>query len=88
MAAGSLAFLQLGRAEDPSFTVKNVIVTAIWPGATAADMQAQVADRMEKKLQELPFFEKVSTYTKPGFTAMNVQFRDSTPAREVPQLFY
>ena len=51
-------------------------------------MQDQVADRIEKKLQELPWFDKVVTYTKPGFTAMNVGFRDNTPAREVPQLFY
>jgi multidrug efflux pump len=85
---GTLSFQRLGRAEDPSFTIKNVIVTAIWPGATPQEMQAQVADRIEKKLQELPYFDKVSTYTKAGFTAMNVQFRDYTPSREVPQLFY
>jgi multidrug efflux pump subunit AcrB len=85
---GTLSFLRLGRGEDPSFTIKNVIVTAVWPGATAQEMQDQVADRIEKRLQELPYFDKVITYTKPGFTAMNVGFRDNTPAREVPQLFY
>jgi multidrug efflux pump len=85
---GFLSFRSLGRAEDPNFTIKNVIVTAIWPGATAQEMQDQVSDRIEKKLQELPWFDKVVTYTKPGFTAMNVGFRDNTPAREVPQLFY
>jgi multidrug efflux pump len=63
-------------------------VTAIWPGATAQEMQDQVADRIEKKLQELPYFDRVQTYTKPSFTAMQVVFRDFTPAREVPQLFY
>ena len=86
--AGYLSFQRLGRAEDPNFTIKNVIVTASWPGATAREMQDQVADRIEKRLQELPWFDKVITYTKPGFTAMNVGFRDNTPAREVPQLFY
>jgi multidrug efflux pump len=86
--AGYLSFGRLGRAEDPNFTIKNVIVTAAWPGATAREMQDQVADRIEKRLQELPWFDKVITYTKPGFTAMNVGFRDNTPAREVPQLFY
>ncbi|HEV2558556.1 MAG TPA: efflux RND transporter permease subunit [Microvirga sp.] len=86
--AGFLSFRGLGRAEDPNFTIKNVIVTASWSGATAREMQDQVADRIEKRLQELPWFDKVVTYTKPGFTAMNVQFRDNTPAREVPQLFY
>src|SRR5438477_756970 len=86
--AGLLSYRSLGRAEDPSFTIKVVIVSAIWPGATAADMQDQVADPIEKKLQELPYFDKVTTYTKPSFTAMQVAFKDNTPAREVPELFY
>ena len=86
--AGTLSFLRLGRAEDPNFTIKVAIVTALWPGATAREMQDQVADRIEKKLQELPYFDKVTTYTKPSFTAMQVVFRDNTPAREMPQLFY
>ncbi|MBB5049678.1 multidrug efflux pump subunit AcrB [Rhodopseudomonas rhenobacensis] len=85
---GLFSYQRLGRAEDPSFTIKVVIVSAIWPGATAAEMQAQVADPIEKKLQELPYFDKVQTYSKPGFTAMNISFRDNTPPKEVPQLFY
>ena len=85
---GLLSYRSLGRAEDPSFTIKVAVVTAMWPGATAADMQAQVADPIEKKLQELPYFDKVTTYTKPAFTAMQVAFKDNTPAREVPELFY
>jgi multidrug efflux pump len=87
-AAGTYSYLSLGRAEDPNFTIKVAIVTAIWPGATARDMQDQVADRIEKKLQELPNFNTVTTYTKPSFTAMQVEFKDSTSPREVPQLFY
>src|SRR6516162_6535343 len=87
-AAGLLSYRSLGRAEDPSFTIKVAIVTTMWPGATAAEMQAQVADPIEKKLQELPYFDKVTTYTKPAFTAMQVAFKDNTPAREVPELFY
>src|SRR5262249_44828699 len=85
--AGLISYRSLGRAEDPSFTIKVVVVTAMWPGATAAKMQAQVADPIEKKLQELPYFDKVTTYTKPAFTAMQVAFKDNTPARDVPQLF-
>ncbi|NVN88876.1 MAG: efflux RND transporter permease subunit [Rhodopseudomonas sp.] len=85
---GIISYERLGRAEDPSFTIKVVNVSAIWPGATAAEMQAQVADPIEKKLQELPYFEKVQTYSKPSFTAMQVTFKDNTPAKEVPQLFY
>ena len=86
--AGFFSYQKLGRAEDPFFTVKVVNVSAMWPGATAAEMQMQVADPIEKKLQELPYFEKVQTYSKPGFTAMQVTFRDSTPPKDVPYLFY
>src|ERR1700760_651769 len=87
-AAGFISYQKLGGAEDPFFTVKVVNVSAIWPGATAAEMQMQVADPLEKKLQELPFFDKVQTYSKPSFTAMQVTFKDSTPPKEVPYLFY
>src|SRR5438874_6624818 len=87
-AAGFFSYQRLGRAEDPFFTVKVVNISAIWPGATAQEMQTQVADPIEKKLQELPFFEKVQTYSKPAFTAMQVTFRDSTSPKDVPYLFY
>ncbi|MBR0795507.1 efflux RND transporter permease subunit [Bradyrhizobium jicamae] len=86
--AGYFSYQKLGRAEDPFFTVKVVNVSVMWPGATSQEMQMQVADPIEKKLQELPFFEKVQTYSKPGFTAMQVTFRDSTPPKDVPYLFY
>jgi multidrug efflux pump len=84
---GALAYLQLGRAEDPSFTIKNVNVSATWPGATTQEMQNQVTDRIEKKLRELAYFDKSTTYTKPGFTSIGIDFKDSTPARLVPMLF-
>src|ERR1700729_4652640 len=87
-AAGLFSYERLGRAEDPFFTVKVVNVSAMWPGATAEEMQMQVADPIEKKLQELPGFEKVQTYSKPGFTAMQVTFKDSTSPKDVPYLFY
>jgi len=63
------------------------VVTVEWPGATTAEMQAQVADRVEKKLQELPWVDKIDTYCKPSFAAISLNFRDSTPPREVPLLF-
>ncbi|GGC66710.1 efflux RND transporter permease subunit [Chelatococcus reniformis] len=85
---GLISYQRLGRAEDPSFTIKVVVVTAIWPGATAQEMQDQVADPIEKKLQELPYFDKVITYVKPSFTAMQMAFKDTTPPKEVPELFY
>src|ERR1700679_3365536 len=87
-AAGFFSYQKLGRAEDPFFTVKVVNVSAMWPGATAEEMQMQVADPIEKKLQELPGFDKVETYSKPGFTAMQVSFKDSPPPKDVPYLFF
>ncbi len=88
LVAGAWSYTKLGRAEDPSFTIKLANVTAVWPGASARDMQDQVADRIEKKLQELPYFDRVQTYTKPSFTAMQVLFKDTTPPSQVPWLFY
>ncbi len=67
--AGALSFQRLGRSEDPNFTIKVAVLTAVWPGATAREMQDQVADLIEKKLQELPHFDKVQTYVKPSFAA-------------------
>ena len=86
--AGAMAYVNLGRDEDPSFTVKTAIVAAAWPGATAQEMQFQVADRIEKKLQELPWFDTVKTFSKPGLVLAQVEFRDSTPPGQVPWLFY
>ncbi len=85
--AGAFAYSRLGRAEDPAFTIKVAVVTAEWPGATTTEMQSQVADRIEKKLQELPWIDKIDTYCKPSFSAISISFRDSTPPREVPLLF-
>lgn len=86
--AGSISYWMLGRGEDPSLTIKVVIVTAIWPGATAKEMQNQVADPIEKKLQEVPYFDKVTTYSKPSFVAMQLRLKDDTPSSQVPWLFY
>jgi multidrug efflux pump len=85
--AGALSYSRLGRAEDPNFTIKVAIVTLEWPGATTEEMQSQVADRVEKKLEELPWVDKIETYSKPSFAAISLTFRDSTPPREVPMLF-
>jgi multidrug efflux pump len=87
-AAGVLSYQRLGRAEDPNFTIKVAIVSASWPGATAVEMRDQVADPIEKKLQELAYFDRVETYTTAGFMAATVVFRDDTPPGRVPELFY
>src|ERR1700743_2343791 len=79
--AGFFSYQKLGRAEDPFFTVKVVNVSVLWPGATANEIQTQVADPIEKKLQELPYFEKVQTYSKPGFTELQSTCRAKSPAK-------
>ncbi len=87
-AAGGLSYTHLGRAEDPSFTVKLLIVTAVWPGATAAETQSQVAERIERKLQDLAYLDHIVTFVRPGFAALTINFRDDTPPADVPGLYY
>jgi multidrug efflux pump subunit AcrB len=88
VAAGAYAFVNLGRAEDPSFTIKNLTVTAAWPGATAREMQDLVAEPLEKRLQELAWYDRVETTTRPGFALMTLTLKDSTPPSEVKEEFY
>ena len=88
VAAGAFAFKKLGRAEDPTYVVKIMTVTAIWSGATAAEMQNQVADRLEKRLQELEHYDRVETATRPGLMTMKVFLKDSTQPKEVLEEFY
>ncbi|WP_075792141.1 efflux RND transporter permease subunit [Massilia putida] len=86
--AGVLAFLKLGRAEDPPFTVKQLTVITAWPGATAREMQDQVAEPLEKRMQELRYYDRAETYTRPGLAFTTVTLQDSTPPSEVPDQFY
>ena len=88
MAAGIFAFFQLGRAEDPSFTLKVLTVTAAWPGASAREVQDQVADRLEKRIQELPYSDRIETQARPGLVTLTVVFSDKTPPSEVPEMLY
>src|SRR5438093_6605110 len=87
-AAGAYAFLMLGRAEDPSFTIKTLTVTTVWPGATAREMQDLVAEPLEKRLQELTWYDRVETTTRPGYAYMTVTLKDSTPPSVVQEEFY
>lgn len=87
-AVGIYSYLRLGRAEDPPFTVKTLTVTAAWPGATAREMQDLVADPLEKRMQELQWYDHVDTYTRPGLAVMMVTLKDTTPPKDVPEQFY
>lgn len=86
--AGVMAFLGLGRAEDPPFTVKQLTVITAWPGATAQEMQDLVAEPLEKRLQELKWYDRTETYTRPGMAYTMVSLKDSTPPSEVQEQFY
>ncbi|MBS1165730.1 MAG: cation efflux protein [Proteobacteria bacterium] len=86
--AGVYAFAKLGRAEDPSFTIKTLTVTSVWPGATAREMQDLVAEPLEKRIQELTWYDRVETTTRPGFAYMTVTLKDNTPPGAVEEEFY
>lgn len=86
--AGAYAFAKLGRAEDPSFTIKTLTVTSVWPGATAREMQDLVAEPLEKRIQELTWYDRVETTTRPGYAYMTVTLKDSTPPGAVEEEFY
>ncbi len=86
--AGFFAFEKLGRAEDPSFTVKVMTVSAAWPGATAAEIQKQVADPLEKRLQELTYYDRAETVARPGLLLIKVYLKDSMPPSAVQEEFY
>ncbi|WP_191488131.1 efflux RND transporter permease subunit [Pseudomonas sp. FEN] len=86
--AGTLAFFKLGRAEDPPFTVKQLTVITAWPGATAEEMQDQVAEPLEKRLQELKWYDRSETYTRPGLAFTMVSLLDRTPPSQVQEEFY
>ena len=88
IVSGLYAFLHLGRAEDPAFTIKNFTVTAVWPGATAREMQDLIADPLEKRMQELRWYDHVETFTRPGIAVMMVELSDKTPPADVPEQFY
>jgi multidrug efflux pump subunit AcrB len=87
-ASGAYAFVKLGRAEDPSFTIKTLTVTAVWPGATSREMQDLVAEPLEKRIQELTWYDRVETTTRPGFAFLTVTLKDSTPPSVVDDEFY
>src|SRR5712671_574721 len=86
--AGIFEYRQLGRDEDPPFTIKTMVVKTLWPGATTLEMMQQVTDRIEKKLEELPNIDYQKSYTKPGESVVFVYLKDSTRASDVPDLWY
>ena len=88
LVLGSIAYFQLGQDEDPPFTFRVMVVQAFWPGASAQQMAEQVTDKIEKTLQEVPYADKVRSFTKPGESLTILQVKDSSPGKEVSQSWY
>jgi multidrug efflux pump subunit AcrB len=88
LLGGVFSYFGLGQDEDPPFTFRAMVVRSYWPGATAQQMAEQVADKIEKKLQEVPYADKIRTYTKPGEMLTILQLKDSSPPKDVANSFY
>jgi multidrug efflux pump len=88
LIAGILSYQSLGQDEDPPFTFRAMVVRAVWPGATALQMAEQVTDKLERKLQETPYVDKIRSYSKPGETLIILQLRESTPPKETTAAWY
>jgi multidrug efflux pump len=88
LIGGVFAFFALGQDEDPPFTFRAMVVRAFWPGATAQQMAEQVTDKLERKLQEAPYADKIRSYSKPGETLIILQLKDYAPPRDIAQTWY
>jgi len=88
LLGGLLAFFQLGQDEDPPFTFRVMVVQAFWPGATAEQIAVQVTDKIERQLQEVPYADKIRSFSKPGETTVILQLADNSPAKDTAQIWY
>jgi len=88
LLGGIFAFMALGQDEDPPFTFRAMVVRAFWPGATAGQMAQQVTDKLERKLQEVPYIDKIRSYSKPGETLIILELAEFAPPKEVPNSWY
>jgi multidrug efflux pump len=85
---GTVAYFQLGQDEDPPFTFRAMAMRVFWPGATAQQVAEQVTDKLEKTLQEVPYADKIRSYSKPGEALIIFQVKDSSPPKEMQQIWY
>lgn len=88
MVLGTAAYFQLGQDEDPPFTFRAMVVRAYWPGATAEQVAEQVTDKIERTLQEVPYADKIRSYSKPGEAQIIFQIKDNSNPGDVPQIWY
>lgn len=85
---GAMSFQKLGQSEDPPFTFKVMVVRTDWPGASAREVEEQLTDRIEKKLQEVPYLDTLRSFSRPGESVVLFIAKDSTPVKDVPDIFY
>ena len=88
MVLGMAAYFQLGQDEDPPFTFRAMVVRTYWPGATAQQVAEQVTDKIERTLQEVPYADKIRSYSKPGESQIIFQIKDSSRPSEVTNVWY
>jgi multidrug efflux pump subunit AcrB len=88
LIGGIVSYGKLGQDEDPPFTFRAMVITAYWPGATAVQMAQQVADKLERKLQETPYVDKLRSFSKPGETTIILELRESAPPKDVAGIWY
>jgi multidrug efflux pump subunit AcrB len=88
MVLGIAAYFQLGQDEDPPFTFRAMVVQTYWPGATAQQVAEQVTDKLEKTLQEVPYADKIRSYSKPGVSQITLELKDSSKPSEVSNVWY
>ncbi|MEO8508961.1 MAG: efflux RND transporter permease subunit [Betaproteobacteria bacterium] len=86
--AGAIAYQRLGQSEDPPYTFRVMVVKTNWPGAAAQEVEQQVTDRVERKLQEVPNVDWVRSYSKPGESLVFFALKDSAPASSAADAFY
>lgn len=88
IVAGMLAYTKLGQSEDPPFTFKVMLVRTSWPGASAIEVEQQVTDKIEKKLQETPHLDYTSSFSRPGESLIFVVIKDNTFSKAIPDIWY
>ena len=88
IVSGLFAFTKLGQSEDPPFTFKVMLIRTAWPGASAVEVEQQVTDKIEEKLQELPQIDYSSSFSRPGESVIFIVIKDDTLSKDIPDIWY
>ena len=88
LVSGVIAYGTLGQAEDPEFTIKVIVINTQWPGASAEEVELQITEKLEKKLQETPWLDHVRSFSRPGQSMIFVLLKDYAPPKDVPEIWY